>query len=43
MLNQLPGIPRNMFSFVDVRDVAEAHLRALETKEAKGQRFILAS
>ena len=36
MLNKIPGIPRIMFSYVDVRDVAEAHLKALEIKEAKG-------
>lgn len=30
-------------NFVDVRDVAEAHLKALEIEEAGGQRFILAS
>lgn len=28
--------------FVDVRDVATAHIRALEQKEASGQRFIIA-
>lgn len=27
-------------SFVDVRDVARAHVRALEVKEAGGQRII---
>ncbi|EJF56384.1 D-lactaldehyde dehydrogenase [Dichomitus squalens LYAD-421 SS1] len=30
-------------NFVDVRNVAEAHLKALEIEEAGGQRFILAS
>ena len=28
---------------VDVRDVAEAHLKAVEIEEAKGKRFILIS
>lgn len=31
------------FSWVDVRDVAQAHVRALEVPEAGGQRFIIAS
>ncbi|PCH03990.1 NAD-dependent epimerase/dehydratase [Penicillium occitanis (nom. inval.)] len=30
-----------MFLFVDVRDVAEAHIRAMELPEASGQRFML--
>ena len=35
-----PGIPRIGFSIVDVRDVAEAHLLAMTTPEAGGERFI---
>lgn len=30
-----------MFLFVDVRDVAEAHICAMELPEASGQRFML--
>lgn len=30
-----------MYLFVDVRDVAEAHIRAIELPEASGQRFML--
>jgi len=41
MNNSLPGIPHISFPSVDVRDVALAHLRALEKPEAAGQRFIL--
>lgn len=35
-----PGVPRIGFSFVDVRDVAECHVRAMELPEAAGQRFL---
>ena len=35
-------VPENMFwSFVDVRDVAEAHLRAYQVPEAGGERFFI--
>jgi nucleoside-diphosphate-sugar epimerase len=37
-----PGIPRIGFSIVDVRDVADAHLRAMTAPEAGGRRFIAA-
>lgn len=37
-----PGTPRIGFSIVDVRDVAEAHLLAMTTPEAGGERFIVA-
>jgi nucleoside-diphosphate-sugar epimerase len=30
-----------MYLFVDVRDVAQAHIRAMELPEASGQRFML--
>ena len=35
-----PGVPRIGFSFVDVRDVAECHVKAMELPEAAGERFI---
>lgn len=35
-----PAVPRVSFNIVDVRDVAEAHVLALTTPEAAGQRFI---
>jgi dihydroflavonol-4-reductase len=38
-----PMLPRLGLSVVDVRDVATAHLRALEREDTEGQRFILAS
>ncbi|KAL4935564.1 hypothetical protein BDV06DRAFT_206733 [Aspergillus oleicola] len=35
-------VPENMFwSFVDVRDVAEAHLRAYQVAESGGERFFI--
>ena len=37
---KLPGMPYITFSFVDVRDVAEAHVKALEAPEAAGRRII---
>jgi len=44
MLNgSLPRFPHLGFCIVDVRDVAELHIRAMEAPEAAGQRFIAAS
>jgi len=40
MSGKLPGLARIQFTGVDVRDVALAHLAALTTPEAAGQRFI---
>jgi nucleoside-diphosphate-sugar epimerase len=39
---RVPALPRIGFSFVDVRDVADLHLRAMTAPEAAGQRFIAA-
>jgi dihydroflavonol-4-reductase len=39
---RVPGLPRLGFSFVDVRDVAGLHIRAMTAPEAAGQRFIAA-
>ena len=39
MRSQYPGCPRLGWVFVDVRDVADAHLAALTTPEAAGMRF----
>ena len=41
MNGTLKATPQMNFGIVDVRDVAEAHLRAMEIPEANGQRFIL--
>ncbi|WP_405221205.1 SDR family oxidoreductase [Lentisalinibacter sediminis] len=42
MRRDLPGCPPIGYAPVDVRDVADAHLRAMDVPEAAGQRFILA-
>ncbi len=39
---ELPGIPDVGYAVVDVRDVAAAHLAAMITPAAAGQRFVLA-
>lgn len=36
----LPGCPRVSFGIVDVRDVADLHLRAMSHPAAKGERFL---
>lgn len=40
LLKGTPGIPRIGFSFVDVRDVAELHVKAMLAPAAGGERFI---
>jgi nucleoside-diphosphate-sugar epimerase len=40
LLRGMPAVPRLGFSFVDVRDVADLHIRALGDPAAGGQRFI---
>jgi dihydroflavonol-4-reductase len=40
--HQVPAIPNINFATVDVRDVASAHLLAMVSPEAAGQRFICA-
>ena len=39
---RVPGLPRLGFNIVDVRDVADLHLRAMTAPQAAGQRFIAA-
>ncbi|HVV85418.1 MAG TPA: hypothetical protein VHE35_20305, partial [Kofleriaceae bacterium] len=39
---ELPGVPDIGYAVVDVRDVAAAHLAAMTTPEAAGQRFVVA-
>jgi nucleoside-diphosphate-sugar epimerase len=36
----IPGCPRVYFGVVDVRDVADLHLRAMTHPDAKGERFL---
>ena len=40
LLKGMPAVPRLGFSFVDVRDVADLHVRAMEQSAAGGKRFI---
>ncbi len=40
MNGSLPGLPRISFGLVDVRDVADMHLRAMTNPAANGQRFL---
>jgi nucleoside-diphosphate-sugar epimerase len=37
---EIPALPRLMFGIVDVRDVADLHLRAMVDPAARGQRFL---
>jgi len=40
MEGAMPGVPRLYFGAVDVRDVADLHIRAMSHPEAKGERFL---
>jgi dihydroflavonol-4-reductase len=40
LLKGMPGCPRIHFAIVDVRDVADLHLRAMLSPAAKGERFV---
>jgi nucleoside-diphosphate-sugar epimerase len=40
MDGQMPGAPRLYFGVVDVRDVADLHIRAMTHPAAKGERFL---
>jgi nucleoside-diphosphate-sugar epimerase len=39
---RMPGVPRIGFEVVDVRDLADVHVRAMTSPEAAGERFIAA-
>ena len=43
LMNGTPGAPRIYFGVVDVRDVADLHLRAMTHPSANGERFIAVS
>jgi nucleoside-diphosphate-sugar epimerase len=43
LMNGMPGAPRVYFGVVDVRDVADLHLRGMTHPSAKGERFIAVS
>jgi dihydroflavonol-4-reductase len=40
MTGAMPGLPRLSFGIVDVRDVADLHIRAMTAPAARGQRFM---
>ncbi|HYD87602.1 MAG TPA: aldehyde reductase [Vitreimonas sp.] len=40
MEGDMPGCPRLWFGIVDVRDVADLHMRCMTAPEAKGERFL---
>lgn len=42
LAGRVPGLPRIGFNIVDVRDVAELHVRAMTDEGAAGERFIAA-
>ena len=42
LAGKIPGVPRLGFNIVDVRDVADLHIRAMTMEEAASQRFIAA-
>ena len=43
MKRDVPGCPKMNFAFVDVRDVARAHILAMTNDNAPGKRFIVAN
>jgi len=43
LMSGMPGCPQLFFGVVDVRDVADLHLRAMTSPAAKGERFIAVS
>ena len=43
MNGAMPGLPKIRFGVVDVRDVADLHLRAMTDPLAKGERFLAVS
>ncbi len=42
LTGRVPGVPRLGFNVVDVRDVADLHIRAMTDPKAAGERFIAA-
>jgi nucleoside-diphosphate-sugar epimerase len=43
LMDGMPGCPKLYFGVVDVRDVADLHLRAMTNPAASGERFIAVS
>jgi dihydroflavonol-4-reductase len=40
MQGKIPRLPRFGFSIIDVRDLADLHIKAMEQPDAAGQRFV---
>jgi nucleoside-diphosphate-sugar epimerase len=40
LMDGMPGVPKMRFGVVDVRDVADLHLRTMIDQRAKGERFL---
>lgn len=40
LFDGMPAVPRIYFGIVDVRDLADLHIRAMQADAAKGQRFL---
>ena len=40
LMGAMPGLPKTSFGLVDVRDVADLHLRAMIDPAARGERFL---
>lgn len=38
---EIPGVPAVKFGLVDVRDVAEAHIKAMRNPETDGHRLLV--
>jgi nucleoside-diphosphate-sugar epimerase len=43
MAGTLPGCPQRWFGIVDVRDLADLHVRAMTNPAARGERFLAAA
>ncbi|MGO4385421.1 SDR family oxidoreductase [Specibacter sp. RAF43] len=43
LAGRMPGVPKSASGIVDVRDVADLHVRAMISPDAKGQRFLAVS
>ena len=41
LTGKMPKVPKQSIGFVDVRDVALAHLKGIQLAAAKNQRFIM--
>ena len=40
-MGEMPGVPQIQLPTVDVRDIAQAHLKAILIEEAANRRFLM--